>query len=462
MKLDSNSIDRLVRSIENVNKNISKISLNTQKNMTMFETRLKRSETLMSRMAKSAASMSTSLRLASVAFAGILLNKAISGFTNALSKYGSAGANYKALVNQSKVLKDQALSSAFKIHTDDTQNGLQSSLGRFATKATVNGSEEQALLAQLGVDGNQFASMDQIDRLQSILKILVDNKNNIHITDLIEQLTGKSSSELFAIHKLMPEILKDYKKNLNSNNGVNSESLTKINQEWERLLNRIVDITANIFSKVSPYIQSAIEQLNSIINKFIENGGLDALSNYIKKLIIDFTTNVNKFKDSWTYEALKFIGDILFKSVEIIVWFVKSMYRALKYLNYVLGSGMNLLVDGIISLVKYIHKALSKIPFIGIEYNDDMYKKAENFVNNNYQTVFNSLIDTIEDFYFDTAKLADTLFPGNDYYNKSKKLLDPQEYINNKYKSTLDSYLNVFIRNNDVNSQIASPIIKQK
>lgn len=442
LTINSSGIDKALKNVENINKSINRISNSTERNMAMFEKRLKTSETLMSRMAKSASSISTSIKLASVAFSSMLLNKAVSSFTSAMAEYGSAGAMFRSSANKSDSLSDKALSRALELATGDEQKGLQNSLGKMAADAMVAGSDAQSLLLQAGFDPAEFAKMSQLDRLKTLIESFNKMGDNVAFREMFEKISGMSGSELEALSKLMPDIEKQFNELSKTMKGVDPNALAATDTAWKKLTYSFEDFMAVLSSKAAPHITKAFETIQKYILEFVESGGIEKTIQWLKdslKYIVALLEPGSTM--SKIFNIIGILWDGLVESGKLLV----NIFKLIGNSFMLLVDRMQLFFENIKLL---IFKALDSIP--GLDYSKEI-SSSESSLSAIRQSVEGREADVMNNINNIKNNYA------NQFANSSKLFgeLGATEISDTAKK------IEVFIRNSDTYTQLSNPVIKQ-
>lgn len=434
--INSSSIDKALKNVSSINKGIQKISVSTERNMAMFEKRLKKSELLMNKMAKSAQSISTGLKLASVAFGAMLINKALSAFTSSIGKYGSTSAIFRSNANKSNSLKDLALSRALQLSTGDEQKGLQNSLGQMAANATIAGSDAQSLLLQAGFNPNDFANMSQLDRLKTLIEAFNKMGSNVAFREMFEDISGLKGNELEALSKLMPDIEKNYADLSSTMTKIDPKTLSDTDSAWKKLTYSFEDLFAILTVKVTPYLTAALTKIQKYLMDFINNGGLDKVIGYIKMFfnaINDFIPDLELWKKAFGYlkNTLLILGAILEK-----IWgLIKAVVKLMELIGAYIASFFT-------NIEILLYKTFDKIP--GVDYSKEIkIAERENESYQQYKDKFKNELDSLTSELFGTKNNnINTIFENPEYLKQTQKI-------------------ELFLRSSDVQSQLANPTIKQ-
>lgn len=444
LNISSKGIDNALKNVMEMNKNISNISKSTDKNMLMFQKRLKTSETLMSRMAKSASSMSTSIRLGVTALAGLAFGKAMGAFKSSMDQYGSASAMFRSGANKSDSLSDLALSRAFDTVTGDKRQGLQDSLGRMAADATVDGSDAQSLLLQAGFDPEKFAKMSQLDRLKTLIEAFNKMGDNVAFREMFENISGMSGAELEQISKQMGEIETKFNEYSKSISKVDPNSLSKMDTILKELSHSFQDFTAILTSKAAPHITKLFEQIKTKILEFVDSGGIEKV---IKWLSDSFNTISNLIGPGTTLTKIFNIIGIVWDG---LVEAGRTVVNAFKLVWNAFGLTVDYLKLFFNNMMKVIYTALSNIPFIGDQFEG---KAAE------YDANISDINKSINENKKDLSDAGSGLL--NNYANQAGNIANMLGAVGWKEGADTAKQIQVYIRSSESQSQLANPVISQ-
>lgn len=279
---NANKIDKTINSIFKrfnfINKNSKNFNTNLGKSLNQFQ----KMDKITARMQKQTNGIASNMRIAGLALKGFIVGKALGGFKDIVAQYGSTGAEFSAAKNKSNVKNDLALSRALELNTGSTYQSLQDTLGKLASNANIQGSEEQKILTQAGFNPAEFAKLSNIDRLNTLVKSFDKIGNNKAFRDIFESLTGLSASELEGISKNLESINKDYKTQSDNLKGIDSKSLSKTNYLFGNTFYKIQDVLANLSSKIAPALNNLLDVVIKTIEKFINGGGIEKIGKTFK------------------------------------------------------------------------------------------------------------------------------------------------------------------------------------
>lgn len=442
LNISSKGIDNALKNVMEMNKNISNISKSTDKNMLMFQKRLKTSETLMSRMAKSASSMSTSIRLGVTALAGLAFGKAMGAFKSSMDQYGSASSMFRSKANKSDSLSDLTLSRALELATGDEQKGLQNSLGQMAADATVAGSDAQSLLLQAGFDPAEFAKMSQLDRLKTLIEAFNKMGNDVAFREMFENISGLKGSELEALSGLMPDIEKNFAELSKTMKGIDPQALSNTDAAWKKLLYSFQDFMALLSSKAAPYVTKAFEQIKTKILEFVESGGIERT---IKWLSDTFNTISNLLGPGTTLTKIFNIIGIVWDG---LVEAGRTVVNAFKLVWNAFGLTVDYLKLFFNNMMKVIYTALDKIP--GLDYSGEIRETDASIATIN---------KSIDENKKDLADAGSGLL--NNYANQAGNVANLLGELGWKEGADTAKQIQVYIRSSESQSQLANPVISQ-
>lgn len=291
-------------------------------------------------MEKTSKSIASNMRIAGLALKGLIVNKAFTSFQNILKGYGSTSANFSAMENKDSSINVKALERAFQLNTGSSHTDLIDKMGTFASNANIKGSEEQKLLLQSGINPNEFAKMNSLERFNTLMKMFENKGKDLPFRQMLEELTGISGKTLESLLSKRDMINKDFsseKEKIKDTMG--NKSFEETARNWDRLQFTLSDTLARIAVELTPLF----EKLLKIVNDFISSGGLGkaiettknffntiANSEYTKKLSEVFT----KLKPVFGFlgDLLKVLGSFAIEGATSILGFISNMIDKVKIL----------------------------------------------------------------------------------------------------------------------------------
>lgn len=431
MNFNSKILDSILDKIDDINSSLNNVLGKMNKNMTSFNKGLQASNKSMKSLEKTSSSIVTNLRMGAIVFAAMAASKA----KDVLNQYGGAAASFRAITNKSNKRSDMALNRAFKSATGDEQQALQSSLGKFASRGTVVGSQEQQLLLQSGIDPKAFSNMSQIERLNTLMKMYEERGNDINFLKQIEDITNLGKGDLDALQSKLSDINKVYAEQSKTLANINMKGFEDINSSWDSFIWFIQDSLARLFNM----LPNLTKELEPFINAF--------------KNFISYFTN-SKEGSEYLKELTRYFGNV---------------WEIIKRLVTVLGNALGPVLEKIAAIMKPFIKFLADIT------EPAMVDKAIDGFNNVIESIkrmgniismwFENVITSFK-IMFEYIKLS--IFQALDYipgFSYDKEIDESNKKIMNYKKQLSENDINEYINKentyNSYNTNSSNNIVVQ-